>query len=70
MLIDDPKTAVQNELARLRLDITLAPGLKVKVLEENPDTLYLILPPDVPATQTAPEEFFLEAIRGLELDRD
>ena len=69
MLIADPKAALEAEMSRLRIDIKLPRNLKVEVLQETPDTLYLVLPPDLTAPGGEPsEEFFLDAVRGLDLN--
>ena len=40
----DPKTAVQREMTKLGLTQTLPADLEIKVLEETPTTLYLVVP--------------------------
>lgn len=67
-LIADPKAALDAELSRLRLDIKFPWSLKVKVLQETPDTLYLILPPDLVAPEEGSEQFFLDAVRSMNQD--
>ena len=41
----DPKAAVQRELEKLGITAQLPADLEVKVLEETPTTLYLVIPP-------------------------
>ncbi len=67
-LMADPKAAIEAELSRLRLDIKLSRSLKVEVLREAPDTLYLILPPELVAPEEASEQFFLDAVRSMNQD--
>lgn len=67
-LIADPKAALEAELSRLNIDIRLPTNLQVKVLEERPDTLYLVLPPDL-AKATAPsDDDLLEALQTIHLN--
>jgi hypothetical protein len=68
LLIADPKSALEAEIDRLQLNIKLPSDLKVRVLEESPDTIYLVLPPDLTAPGKTPEDFFLEAVRSLNLN--
>ena len=44
----DPKAAVQREMTKLGLTQTLPAALEVKLLEENPTTLYLVIPAKPP----------------------
>ncbi len=69
-LIADPKGAVRGEIERLQLAISLPEGLKIRVLEESPDTLYLILPPDLIGKAAPEDDFFLEALRTLQSGTD
>jgi hypothetical protein len=41
----DPKAAVERELATVRPGAKLPEGVDVKVVEETPTTLYLVVPP-------------------------
>ena len=45
LLCSNPRAAVEAEIARLGLGIRLPERMKLVVLEETADTLYLILPP-------------------------
>lgn len=45
LLCTNPRAAIEAEIARLGLRLRLPEGLDVKVLEETPNTLYLVLPP-------------------------
>ena len=40
----DPKGAVRRELEKLGVSAELPAGLEIKVVEETPTTLYLVLP--------------------------
>jgi hypothetical protein len=68
LLIAEPREALESELKRLQLNINLPSTLKVKVIEETSDTLYLVLPPDLTAVDGASDGYFLDAIRGLNLN--
>ncbi len=65
-LIDDPKAALEAELARLQLDIRLPSSLRVQVLEETPDTLYLILPPSLRAADPLSDQSLLALVESLQ----
>ncbi len=67
-LIADPRAALEAELARLQLEIRLPETLRVKVLEEDPDTLYLILPPSLKAAAPPSDDFLLAALQSLNLN--
>ncbi len=67
-LIADPKAALEAELQRLHLDLRLPPSLRVKVLEEDPDTLYLVLPPDLKGSEPPSDDFLLGALQSLNLN--
>ncbi|MEN9223561.1 MAG: NHLP leader peptide family RiPP precursor [Thermostichus sp. BF3_bins_97] len=41
LLLKDPRRAIESELGQ-----PLPDSLKIRVLEEDPDTLYLVLPPN------------------------
>ena len=43
-LLKEPKKVLQEELSKLDKNIKLPDDLEIKVLEENPKTLYLTLP--------------------------
>ena len=63
----DPKAVVASELAALKggSDITLPDNLKVTLLEETPDQMYLVLPMnprDTHAGLTGPQ---LQAVAGV-----
>ena len=64
-LIANPKAALEAELARLHLDIKLPGTLEVKVLEETPTTLYLVLPPDLIAAGKSSDEYLLATVRSF-----
>ncbi|MHB0868374.1 MAG: NHLP leader peptide family RiPP precursor [Chloroflexota bacterium] len=64
-LMSDPKGAIQVELDRLKLGIELPERLQVKLLEERPDTLYLILPPSLIAANPWSDEALLSMVQGL-----
>lgn len=65
LLISNPRKALETEIESLQLGVALPPGLKVRVLEESPDTMYLILPPSLTGEGSRQDDFFLEAIKGL-----
>ena len=67
-LTTDPRAALESELARLHLEIRLPETLQVRVLEERPDVLYLVLPPDLAPQEPPSDQELLEALRGLSLD--
>ena len=68
LLIREPRRALEAELRRLGLGIVLPPGLKIEVLEETADTLYLILPPSLIAGPPPEDDFFERAMRALNVD--
>ena len=41
----DPKAALARELGRMQPGVTLPEDLEIRVLEETPTTLYLVIPP-------------------------
>ncbi|MEI7606517.1 MAG: NHLP leader peptide family RiPP precursor [Rhodospirillaceae bacterium] len=43
-LLKDPKGAISEELGKLKDGATLPDNVKVSVLQETPDQLYLVLP--------------------------
>lgn len=65
LLRSDPKAALEAEILRLGLAIRIPDGLKVEVLEETADTLYLVLPPGVARSTPRQDEFFLEVLNSL-----
>jgi hypothetical protein len=67
-LIEDPKAALQAELDRLQLDVRLPETMRVKVLEEDPDTLYLILPPSLKSVAPPSDDVLLAALQSLNLN--
>jgi hypothetical protein len=66
----DPKAALERELAALRPGARLPEGLEVKLLEESPATLYLVLPPRPPAAAGELSDAELEAAAGGTYDDD
>ena len=46
-LLDDPKAALQDEMG-----VSLPSEVTIKVLEETPDTLYLVIPANIEASPT------------------
>ena len=60
-LIDDPKAAVEHELGT-----RLPEAVRVRVVEETPDTIYLVLPGTSPPGEEGGElsELELEAVAG------
>jgi hypothetical protein len=44
-LLDNPKSVVEEELARWQIEAGLPDALEIRVLEETPTTLYLVVPP-------------------------
>lgn len=69
LLIANPLRALEVEIQRLQLGIALPPDLKIKVLEERPDTLYLILPPNLVGEAPAEEDFFLQALQAMDMGK-
>ena len=67
LLVANPKGAVEAEIRRLHLGISLPPALKIEVLEESADTLYLILPPSLVGNAPTEDDFFLKAIQSLNM---
>ena len=57
MLLDDPKATVEQELGT-----QLPEGVEVRVVEESPQSIYLVLPSDSPLGQG-------EELSGRELER-
>jgi hypothetical protein len=41
----DPTGVVSREMSAMRPGAKLPPGLSIKVLEETPDTMYVVVPP-------------------------
>ena len=64
-LRENPKAAVEQELANLLPGfIQLPSSMEIKLLEETPSTLYLVLPPRPPAEDGALSDSQLEAVAG------
>lgn len=59
-LLDDPKSAIEEETGA-----KLPEGVEIRVVEETPDTIYLVLPPRAWTSQEGElSERELEAIAG------
>ncbi len=70
LLISDPRATLESEIKRLGLPIRLPDGLKVRVLQEEADTIYLVLPPSLIAPMDAPERLLREATERLHGESD
>ncbi|MBN1203035.1 MAG: NHLP leader peptide family RiPP precursor [Anaerolineae bacterium] len=58
-LMEDPKTSVEAELGR-----SLPERVQIKIVEESPETLYLVLPPPPFGSAGELSDEQLEAVAG------
>lgn len=60
----DPEAAVEQELGKLQRGAKLPANLEVRVVEEVPTTLYLVLPAMPPRDGTEPSDEDLDQAAG------